>query len=316
MITVGLALFHILVYPGFLFLTLISLVFEFVDRKLYARLQNRVGPPWYQPLADLIKLLSKETVIPKASDSRLFSAIPVFALAATAASFLYVPIWSTRSLQPFDSDLIVVMYFLTIPTMAFFLAGWFSNSLYAEIGAIRAMTQLFAYEVPFYMALLGPALLAGTWSVSGIAVFYHENPWLILVNLPGLLVSIFSAQGKLERVPFDIPDAETEIVGGTFTEYSGRLLAFFKMTLNAELVVVSALIAAIFFPVFIHDSAILGFLLFLAKVFGVVFLLALMRAALARFRLDQMISFCWKVLAPISLLQILIDQIVKGVLFS
>ncbi len=316
MIAVWLALFHIIIFPGFLFLTVISLVFEFADRKLYARLQNRVGPPWYQPLADLIKLLSKETVIPREADSRLFNLIPVFALASTAAAFLYIPIWSTHSLQPFDSDLIVVMYFLTIPTMAFFLAGWFSTSLYAEIGAIRAMTQLFAYEVPFYMALLGPALLAGTWSISGMAVFYHENPWLILVNLPGLLVSIFAAQGKLERVPFDIPDAETEIVGGTFTEYSGRLLAFFKMTINAEMVVVSALIAAIFFPLFIHDNALLGFLLFLVKVFGVVFLLALMRAALARFRLDQMISFCWKVLAPISILQILIDLIVKGVLFT
>lgn len=310
----GLALFHILIYPGFLFLTVLSLVFEYVDRKLYARMQNRVGPPWYQPLADIVKLLSKETVIPREADAKFFSAIPMFAFAATASAFLYIPIWSTQSLLPFDGDLIVVMYFLTIPTLTFFLAGWFSSSLYAEIGAIRAMTQLFAYEVPFYMALLGPAVLAGTWSISGIATFYHQHPWLVLVNIPGLFVSIFSAQGKLERVPFDIPDAETEVVGGTFTEYSGRLLGMFKMTLNAELVVVAALIAAIFFPLFIADNAVLGFLLFLAKVFVVVFVLALMRAALARFRLDQMISFCWKILAPISLLQLLLDLIVKGVL--
>ncbi len=312
----GLSLFYILIFPGFLFLTVASLVFEYVDRKLYARMQNRVGPPWYQPLADIIKLLTKETVIPREADTRLFAAIPVFAFAATATAFLYVPIWSTRSLMPFTADLIVVMYLLTIPTLAFFLAGWFSSSLYAEIGAIRAMTQLFAYEVPFYMALLGPAILAGTWSISGMAEFYHANPWLLLVNIPGLLVSIFSAQGKLERVPFDIPDAETEVVGGTFTEYSGRLLGMFKMTLNAELVVVSALIAAIFFPLFISASPVLGFLLFLVKVFVVVFLLALMRAALARFRLDQMISFCWKVLAPISILQIVLDLLVKGALLK
>lgn len=312
----GLSLFHILIYPGFLFLSVLSLVFEYVDRKLYARMQNRVGPPWYQPLADLLKLLSKETVVPEEADPRLFSAIPVFAMAATAASFLYVPITGTQSLLPFDNDLIVVMYFLTIPTLTFFLAGWFSKSLYAEIGAIRAMTQLFAYEVPFYMALLGPAILAGTWSISGISQFYHENPWLILVNLPALVVSIFSAQGKLERVPFDLPDAETEIVGGTFTEYSGRLLAMFKMTLNAEMIVVAALIAAIFFPFFIGESAILGLLLFLVKVFVIVFLLALMRAALARFRLDQMIAFCWKFLAPISIAQIIIDLLVKGALIS
>lgn len=312
----GLSLFHILVYPGFLFLGLLSLAFEYVDRKLYARMQNRIGPPWYQPLADLLKLLSKETVVPAEADTRLFSAIPIFAMAATATSFLYIPIVNTQSLLPFNSDLIVVMYFLTVPTLTFFLAGWFSKSLYAEIGAIRAMTQLFAYEVPLYMALLGPAILAGTWSVSGMAQFYRENPLLILVNLPALVVCLFSAQGKLERVPFDLPDAETEIVGGTFTEYSGRLLAMFRMTIDAEMVVLAALISAIFFPFFIGESAILGFALFLVKVFVVVFLLALMRAALARFRMDQMIEFCWKILAPIAIAQILIDLVVRGAIIS
>ena len=309
-----LSLFHIFIYPGFLFLSLLSLTFEFIDRRLYARMQNRVGPPWYQPLADLIKLLSKEAVIPAEADSHIFAAIPIFALTAAATSFLYIPITSTQALMSFDSDLIVVLYLLTIPTLAIFLAGWFSKSIFAEIGAIRAMTQLFAYEVPLYMALLGPAILAGTWSISGISQFYHENPLLILANIPGFLVSIFSTQGKLERVPFDIPDAETEIVGGTFTEYSGRFLAMFKMALSAEMVVVSAIIAAIFFPAFIGTSAIVGFLFFLVKVLIIVFLLSLMRAAMARFRLDQMIAFCWKVLAPISILQIIIDLAIRGVI--
>jgi len=309
----GLALFHIIVFPGILFLTAISLVYEYFDRKIYAKLQSRIGPPWFQPLADMIKLFAKETIVPKEADA-LFTAIPVFALASTYAAFLYVPISGAQALFSFDSDLIVVLYFLTLPTLAFFLAGWFSTSLYSEIGSIRTMTQFFAYEVPLYMSLLGPALLSGTWSISGITAFYHANPLLILFNLPGLIVAIFAAQGKLERAPFDIPDAESEIVGGTFTEYSGRLLAFFRMTLNAELVVVAAVISAIFFPFFWTDSMLLGLLFFLLKVLVIVFLLALIRTALARFRLDQMIDFCWKVLAPISLLQILIDLVVKGVL--
>ena len=309
-----LALFQIIIFPGFLFLGAMSLVFEYVDRKLYARMQNRVGPPWYQPLADLVKLLSKEAIIPSEAEPRLFSAIPVFAFAASCAAFLYIPIWGTNSLMPFSSDLIVVMYFLTIPALTFFLAGWFSSSLYAELGAIRAMTQLFAYEVPLYMSLLGPALLAGSWSISDISSFYYQHPALILVNLPALAVSLITAQGKLERAPFDIPDAETEIVGGTFTEYSGRLLAMFKMTMNTEMIVVAALISAVFFPLFIGGSAVVGFLLFLVKVFVVVFLLAIMRAALARFRMDQMVDFCWKVLAPVAVGQILIDLIVKGAL--
>ena len=309
----GKALFQILIFPGFLFLGFASLVFEYIDRKLHAKLQNRIGPPWYQPLADIVKLFSKETIIPCDADPRLFSAIPVFAFAATCAAFLYIPIWGPASLNPFNSDLIVVMYFLTIPAQTFFLAGWFSSSLFAELGAIRAMTQLFAYEVPLYMALLGPALLAGSWSISDISLFYHQHPALILVNIPAFFVSLITAQGKLERAPFDIPDAETEIVGGTFTEYSGRLLGMFKMTMNTEMIVVASLISAIFFPIFI-GNAVVGFLLFLVKVFVVVFLLAVMRAALARFRMDQMVDFCWKVLAPVAVGQILIDMIVKGVL--
>ena len=311
----ALDLFYIVVFPGFIFLGAISLVIEYIDRKLYARLQNRIGPRWYQPLADIIKLLTKETIIPKEADRRFFAAVPMVALAATTAAFLYVPIWSSRSLMPFASDLIVVLYFLTIPTLCFFLAGWFSSSLFAQIGGVRALTQLFAYEVPLYMALLAPALLAGTWSISGITAFYHQHPIYLLLNIPAFCICIISAQGKLERVPFDIPDAETEIVGGTFTEYSGRLLALFKMTLNSEMVVVAALIAAIFIPVFVQ-SAILNFLLFLVKVFVIFFVLALMRASFARFRIDQMISFCWKVLAPISLAQILVDIIVRGIILK
>ncbi len=311
----GLTLFYILVFPGFLFLSTISMIFEYIDRKLYARLQNRIGPPWYQPVADFIKLLTKETIVPKESGAHiLFKAIPILALAATATAFLCIPVWGKEAVYSFSSDLIVVLYFLTIPTLTFFLAGWFSSSLYAELGAIRVMTQFFAYEVPLYMSVLGPALLAGTWSVSGVAEFYHANPLLALINLPGLIVALFATQGKLERVPFDIPDAETEIVGGTFTEYSGRFLGIFRLSIDFELVVMSALIAAVFFPFFIPSNPIFGFLLFIVKILFVLFLLTLMRAALARLRIDQMISFCWKILAPFSLFQVLIDLIAKGVL--
>lgn len=309
----GRALFNILVFPGFIFLSAISLMFEFIDRKLHAKLQNRVGPPWFQPVADIIKLMAKETIIPKEADVRVFKAIPVFALAAVVAAFLYIPIWGNQSLYPFENDLIVVLYLLTIPTLAFFLAGWFSTSLYAEIGAIRAMTQLFAYEVPLYVSLLSPALLAGTWSVSGITQFYQQKPVLLLFNIPAFAIAVIAAQGKLERVPFDLPDAETEIVGGTFTEYSGRLLGIFKMTVDAELVVIAALIAAVFFPFLIPENPVLGMLAFLIKIFIIVFVLSAMRTVTARLRMDQMINFCWMILAPASLVQLVIDLILKGV---
>lgn len=307
------ALFYILVFPGFLFLIVFSLAFEYADRILYARLQNRKGPPWYQSVADILKLLFKETIVPNEADKRLFRIIPVFGLASALTSYLYIPIWSQNSLYSFGCDLIVIVYLLTIPTLCFFLAGWFSSSLYAEIGAIRTLTQLFAYEVPFYMALLGPALLANTWSIDGITAYFHQHPLLLLVNIPGFFVVMATAQGKLERAPFDLSAAETEIVDGTFTEYSGRLLGLFRMTLNVELIVVSSIIAAVYFPVFITESVIIGFALYLLKMFFILFVLTLMRAALARFRMDQMVAFCWKVLAPVSLVQILIDIIIKGI---
>ena len=308
------ALFNILIFPGFLFLSFFGLAAEFVDRKLYARMQNRKGPPWFQPLADIIKLTGKETIIPREADKRLFKILPVFALASACTAFMYVPIWGVKSLFPFEGDLIVVLYLLTIPTLTFFLAGWNSSSLFASLGSIRALTQLFAYEVPLFMALLGPALLADSWSLSSISAFYAQRPALLLLNIPGFVVALIALQGKLERVPFDIPEAETEIVGGAFTEYSGKLLAIFRMAIDVEMIVVSAIMAAIFLPFFIEGPAVVVFILFIIKTLIIVFLLAVMRTALARLRIEQMVNFCWKYLVPVVLLQILIDLLAKGAL--
>ena len=162
------------------------------------------------------------------------------------------------------------------------------------------------------MSLLGAAILAGTWSVSGIAQFYSNYPLLALANIPGFIVAIISIQGKLERSPFDIPEAETEIVAGPFTEYSGRFLALFRMSIDIEMIVVSSLAAAIFFPVW-STNIWLGIVIYLVKTIFIVFILSLMRALMARIRIEQMVNFCWKFLAPAALLQILIDIIIKAV---
>src|SRR5512137_108635 len=113
------ALFTLFVFPGFIFLSVYGLAIEFIDRKLYARLQNRKGPPWYQPLADFIKLASKETIIPEESDKRMFRQLPLFSLAAASTAILYVPVIGIRSAYPFEGDLIVVLYLLTLPTLTF-----------------------------------------------------------------------------------------------------------------------------------------------------------------------------------------------------
>ncbi len=308
-----LALFNIIVFPGMLFLGVYALLFAFLDRKFYARLQNRMGPPWFQPLADFCKLIGKETIIPEDADRRIFVTLPVIALAAVVAAFLYVPIWSVNSLFPFSGDLIVVLYLLTIPTLCFFLGGWYSTSVYATIGAVRALTQLFSYEVPLFMALLAPAILADSWSISGIAAYYAAHPLYVLINIPAFAVAVVACQSKLERVPFDLPEAETEIVSGTFVEYSGRLFAIFKMAIDCELVTVAALISAIFLPLYAANPW-LGFLFFVIKTLIILAILCVFRAVMARVRIEQMVLFCWRYLTPLALIQIIVNLIVRGVL--
>lgn len=184
-------------------------------------------------------------------------------------------------------------------------------------GSVRTLTQLFAYEVPLFMAILAPTLLAGNtgnWSLSGISAYYGTHPLLLLVNIPAFFVALVSIQGKLERVPFDIPEAETEIVAGSFTEYSGKLLAMFRMSIDIEMVVVASLLAAVFFPFFTAGGPVIGFALFIVKTMIIVFLLSVARATMARLRLEQMVSFCWRILTPVAILQILANLILKEVI--
>lgn len=307
-------LFNIVIFPGFLFLGTAGMAAEFIDRKLYARLQNRVGPPWFQPWADFIKLVSKETVIPAEANPRMFKAMPIFALTATITALFYIPLWRTQALYSFNGDLIVTIYLLTIPTLTYFLGGWYSTSLYSKIGAVRSLTQLFAYEVPLLMCVLAPALLANTWSLSEMALFYSRHPWYWLFNLIGFVISIIALLGKLEKVPFDIPEAETEIVGGTFTEYSGRLLAIFRLSINVETIVGASLVAAVYLPFGLGLSPIFGFPIYLAKLLFIIAIMSLSRTVFARFRMDQMVEFCWKYVSPFAFLQMLICLIMKGML--
>ncbi len=310
----GQALFSILVFPGFLFLSVFGLIAEFIDRKIYARLQNRIGPPWFQPFADLIKLLGKEDIVPTDATRRMFQLAPLFALSATVTVFFYIPAWSLKSLYSFNGDILVVLYLLTIPTLAFFIGGWYSRSLFASIGSIRILTQLFAYEVPLFMGVLAAALLADTWSLSGITVFYKGHPWYWVFNLVGFVVCLIALLGKLEKVPFDIPEAETEIVAGAFTEYSGRLLALLRLTLDIEMVVGAAFLAVVFFPFGLDSGPAKGFIIFIIKVLFIMGIMSFLRTIFARLRMDQMIDFCWKYLVPLALLQLVLNLTLKGVL--
>jgi NADH-quinone oxidoreductase subunit H len=305
--------FNVLIFPGFLFVAVFSMIAEYVDRKFCAKLQNRIGPPWYQPFADLIKLVSKEDIIPEEADAAIFKLMPIIAVTSTITAFFYIPLWQMQALFSFYGDLIVVIYLLTIPTLTFFLGGWYSRSVFSRIGATRAMTQFFAYEIPLFLGILAPAMLADSWSLSEMTVFYSKHLWLSLLNSAGFAIALVALLGKLEKVPFDIPEAETEIVAGTFTEYSGRLLAFFRIAIDIELVVGSSLLAAVFLPFGLNLSFMPGFVLYLVKVLFIVALLSLLRTIFARLRIDQMINFCWKYVAPVAFLQLIVDLVVKGI---
>ena len=306
-------LLKILVFPGMIFLVVMGMAGQYVDRKLYARLQNRVGPPWFQPVADLFKLFGKESVIPEEADKGMFRIAPVFALAAVITAFLYIPLWNTSPVLSFQGDLVVVLYLLLIPTLTFFLGGWYSRSIFSTLGAVRSITQLFAYEIPLLIALLSPALLANTWSIAGMVEYYVDHPYRWLFNLIGFGVAMITLLGKLERVPFDAPEAETEIVAGSFTEYSGRHLAFFRLAIDSEAIASSSLLAAVFLPFGMGLPPWWGVPLYLAKVGGILFILAVLRTVFARLRMDQMINFCWRWVAPIAFLQVIIDLVIKEV---
>ena len=308
------ALFNILIFPGLFFLFVFGLFAEYVDRKFYARFQNRIGPPWFQPLADFIKLISKEEIIPEEADVTVFKLMPVIALTASCVSILYIPILGERAIFSFNGDVIVVLYLLTIPTFTYFLGGWYSRSVYSMIGAVRSLTQLFAYEVPLFLSILASALLADTWSLSGMATFYSHHLGYWFCNIIGFGVSLICLLGKLEKVPFDIPEAETEIVAGSFTEYNGRLLAFIRTSFNIEMVVGATLLAAVFLPFGLNLPLAAIFPLYLIQVIFIIILVAFLSSLFARLRLDQMINFCWKYLAPLAFLQVLLNLILKAVL--
>ena len=278
----GKALFAMFIFPGCLFVSIFALMAEFIDRKLYAKMQNRIGPPWYQTFADFIKLLGKEDIIPAEANARMFSLAPLFALTAAITAFLYIPLGvsGVSTLFSFNGDVIVVLYLLTLPTLAIFVGGWYSSSLYARLGTMRSLTQLFGYEVPLFTGILSSALLANSWSLVDIANFYSQHSWYWIFNILGGVVSMVALLAKLQKTPFDIPEAETEIVAGGFVEYSGRLYALLRLTIDVEMVAGSALLVAVFFPFGMALPPVLGFIWFMVKTLCVIIFLALLHTVL------------------------------------
>ena len=289
----------LLVFPGGVVLMLAGLMYYWLDRKVIARLQDRMGPRWFQSLADTLKLLVKEEVVPDGVHPLVFNGLPVVALAGALTAALYVPLFGLAPAASYPGDLIITIYMLSLLTLCIGLAGAYVRNQFSLVGAIRALTQMFAYEAPFMLALLGPAIVAGSWQISEILA--HANGrFLILTQPVGFIIALIGLMGKLEMPPFDAPEAETEIVAGALTEYSGRGLALFKLGQAVELVIGLTLITAFYL------GSVANPLLFFVKTIGVLLLLATLQSLMTRLRIDQTVGLWWRYGSLLALAQFLV----------
>jgi len=219
---------------------------------------------------------------------------------------LYVPMAGLSPSFSYRGDLIVTLYLLSMMTLCTGLAGANTVDRFSLMGATRALTQMFSYEAPFLLSLLGPALVAGTWQIDKIALYAQSHTWILLTQPIGFVISLIGLMGKLELPPFDAPEAETEIISGAMTEYSGRGYALFRIGRNVELVIGLTLIAAFYL------GGLANPLEFLLKTLGLLLILALLQSLFARLRIDQTVGLWWRFGALLGLAQILILIVLKA----
>ncbi len=304
-------LWRVLVFPGALYLVTASLLITWLDRALVARLQARVGPPWYQPLADLIKLLAKEDVTPVGTDRTLAALLPLLSLASAITAGLYIPV-GNQVVHSFEGDLIVVLFLMAIPTLAYFLAGWATPSVYGVVGGNRSLLQYFAYEVPLLIGLAAPAVYSRSWSITQLMEAQAGYHWHAFVQPLGFAVALVGLIGKLKRVPFDIPLAKSEVGAGPLTEYSGRKLGLWKLTVSVQTLVGIHQLVAIYLGGADRIWGYWGYLVYAVKTVGLLSVLALVQVLYARLRIDQMAAIGWRMLVPLGLLQVLVTLWMGG----
>jgi len=302
-------LVNVLIFPGGLFAIMLGLFLTGLDRKIYARLQRRVGPPIYQPWIDIVKLSQKETVIPKTANYTVFRLAPLLGFAGMLAAIAVIPIAGIYSGLYQSGDLLVILYLLSAPALALVIGASASGSPYSSIGLSREISIMLAYEIPMLMVFFTVGMrvgmeLGGTaiFSLSSIVNFQLSNGPLLLdlPMLPAFLAFLMCIPGTLGVVPFDIPEAETEITEGPLLEYSGMGLAMFKLTSGLKTLVLSALTIALFFPTELGSFWLVNLLWFIFKCVVVMFFTnTLIRATRARMRIDQAYKFY--LLVPTSL---------------
>ena len=297
------------------FLTLPLLVGQ-AEHKAMAHMQSRVGPMyaggfhgWAQLIADGVKFVQKEEVVPAAADRTVFRLAPGVALVPYLVVLVAIPLGPHWVAQELDAGIFFVIAVMGVGVLGSLMAGWASANKYSLLGGLRTAAQLMAYELPFLLAAASVAMAAGTLSLTGIVQAWQ--PWWLLWQLPGAVVFFVAGLAELQRPPFDMPVADSEIIFGAYTEYTGLRFALFLLAEYAGIVVLCALTTVLFLGGWkgpFDDQ--LGFVWTLAKTFLLAFVVIWLRVSYPRLREDQLQRLAWQGLVPLALVQLALTGVV------
>ena len=305
------------------------MIWVLAERKYLGRIQSRYGPnrvgPWgmLQTIVDGLKLGTKEDIIPPWGDKAVFWLAPLFMLVPAAAAWAVIPLGPQveigRTIQLWITDTNVALLFVlalgSLNAYGPVMSGWASNSKYAHFGALRSSAQIISYEISLGLAVLGVLMYAGSFSLIDI-VESQSHMWHIVPQMLGFLIFLVSIVAETNRVPFDLPEAETEIVAGYHVEYSGMRWAFFFMAEYANMLLGSFLVAVLFLGGW-HGwtipglEGISGVIWIVTKAVSVMFLFILLRGTLPRLRYDQLMAFCWKILLPAGVINLALATVMR-----
>ena len=284
-------IYDILIYPGILFIIISAILYSGIMRKLAARMQNRIGPPIYQVFYDIAKLAGKENIRPIQAKPG-YTLFPAIALASALTAGLLVPVYDT--IISFPGDYIAIIYFLLFSSAAMFIAGYASSNNFAVVGAIRGIVLIFAYELPFIIAIIVPVLAFGLTSM------HIFDTWLIACYPLAALSMFLAILAKVELPPFHIPNAHQEIVGGYTAEFTGRRLALIELATIVKTFVLILLMISIYL------GGAQNIFVLAAKSLAVLFALTMVRVLFARLRIEQALRFYWlfAIVAAVDLLRV------------
>ncbi len=305
-------LFHVLVFPGLLFVCLVGLLLAGIDRKVLARMQKRIGPPIVQPWYDFLKLMGKETIVPANANRAVFLGAPVVGLASLVVMMLFIPIFGYSAFGG-SADVIVILYLLTIPAVALIVGGSSSGSPFAGIGISREMVTMMAYEFPLIIVLLGVAKVVGggtlVFSMRSIASWQLSNGCLIAhwALIPAAIAFLLIIPAEVGTQPFDVAEAETEICEGPLVEYSGAPLGVFKLNTAVKMFIMTGLFTTLFLGGIDTGMIWLNAIIYVAiSIFLTVLTMTIPHAICARLKIEKLFKFYWTFVAGLALLSLIL----------